>query len=574
MSGTLEFATRQDGTAVPGARVPHREGEVLQVGIALATSCRISTAPPRRGRRRFTTLLDSSAVLTVFAHGIVGRADLPIPETMFGVAAAAVLVLSFAALATLWSRPRLQEYPERRLFPLPAAVDVVLGIVGVAVFVLTAYAGLAGTDAQRDNLAPTMVYVAFWVGVPFVSLLVGDVWRLLSPWRAIGRGAGWLAQRVRRRDARADGLPGAARPLARGARAARLRHLRALLGRGARSAPARGDHARLHRRDARGHEPVRRRGVEPQRRRVRPLLRPLRLARRASPGATARCYAPPARASAPTRLDPLRGTTALLVVGIGVTAFDGAAEGPVFNDALPHLQDFFAGLGFSQATALELGFVVGLLAVVALIGLIWTVGVAGMPGRPGPQLVHSLVPIVAAYVVAHYFSLLAYNGQDVLRLLSDPLGDGSDLLGTAQNTIDYCVVSATAIWYVQVVALVDRPRRGARARARPRARHLRQPPRRDALAGRHARRDGLLHLPGPVPALRGQRMIAPPFAHAGHWLAQLAYLAPLILLVVMLVVGQAPRAPRAARRRAGVSAPDGPAIDAAGNRATGIPSAA
>ena len=53
----------------------------------------------------------------VIAHGIVGRADLPIPETMFGVAAAAVLVLSFAALATLWSRPRLQEYGERRLFP-------------------------------------------------------------------------------------------------------------------------------------------------------------------------------------------------------------------------------------------------------------------------------------------------------------------------------------------------------------------------------------------------------------------------------------------------------------------------
>ncbi len=72
---------------------------------------------------------------------------------------------------------------------------MVLGVIGVAVFLLTAYAGLAGTDAQRDNLAPTMVYVAFWVGVPFASLLVGDVWRLLSPWRAIGRGAGWIAQR-------------------------------------------------------------------------------------------------------------------------------------------------------------------------------------------------------------------------------------------------------------------------------------------------------------------------------------------------------------------------------------------
>ena len=35
----------------------------------------------------------------VFAHGIVGRADLPIPATYFGVAAALVLVVSFASRA-------------------------------------------------------------------------------------------------------------------------------------------------------------------------------------------------------------------------------------------------------------------------------------------------------------------------------------------------------------------------------------------------------------------------------------------------------------------------------------------
>ena len=33
-------------------------------------------------------------------------------------------------------------------------------------------------------------------------------------------------------------------------------------------------------------------------------------------------------------------------------------------------------------------------------------------------------------------------------------------------------------------------------------------------------------------------MTVPPFAHAGHWLAQIAYLAPLVVLVVMLVVGR------------------------------------
>ncbi len=51
--------------------------------------------------------------LVVLAHGIVGREDLPIPRWLFLYAAVAVLVASFAGLAVLWSRPRL-EGGERR----------------------------------------------------------------------------------------------------------------------------------------------------------------------------------------------------------------------------------------------------------------------------------------------------------------------------------------------------------------------------------------------------------------------------------------------------------------------------
>ena len=67
---------------------------------------------------------------------------------------------------------------------------------------------------------------------------------------------------------------------------------------------------------------------------------------------------------------------------------------------------------------------------------------------------HTLAPIAAGYLVAHYFSLLAYSGQSLWRLASDPLGDGSDLFGGAGSEINYGVVSATGIWYVQVGALV------------------------------------------------------------------------------------------------------------------------
>ena len=104
----------------------------------------------------------------------------------------------------------------------------------------------------------------------------------------------------------------------------------------------------------------------------------------------------------------------------------------------------------------------GLLISIAAVSAIWGAAVLGMPRRGlrlshielGRRFVHSLIPIAAAYLVAHYFSALAYNGQALWHLASDPLGNGSDLFGGASAGIDYSIVSATQIWYIQVGALV------------------------------------------------------------------------------------------------------------------------
>jgi hypothetical protein len=396
------------------------------------------------------------------AHGIVGRADLPIPVALFGAAAAAVLVVSFVALAAGWSRPRLERARERPLVRIPLVVEVLLGAAGVVVFTATIYAGLAGTDAQRDNLAPTAVYVGFWVGVPFLSLLLGDVFRLLSPWRAVGRLTGWVLGRTAG-DAVPEPLP----------YPERLGHWPAVAGLAGFAicelcwAAARdpgplavlmlvylvvqfvgmslyGVEAWTRRGDAFGVwfgllarlAPVGRRGDG------RLVLRP--------------------PVVSTTGLAAIAGTVALLLVGIGSTGFDGAKEGPLFNGLLTDIQGVLTDVGVSIGLALELAFVVGLGIALAAVALIWWVGVAGMPRSElrlsrwelSRRFAHTLIPIAAAYLVAHYFSLLAYSGQDLWRLASDPLGDGSDLFGGARSSIDYTVVSATAIWYVQVGALV------------------------------------------------------------------------------------------------------------------------
>jgi len=161
------------------------------------------------------------------------------------------------------------------------------------------------------------------------------------------------------------------------------------------------------------------------------------------------------------RLDLVPGTVALLVVAIGTTSFDGFSNGPVWASLGPSLMRLFHHV-FDPTISNELAESVGLVGMVALVGLFYRLGVRGMTsvgkGHSTSELsgrfAHTLIPIAFAYALAHYFSLLLYQGQALGYLISDPLGHGSNLFGTGDASIDYNAVRATGIWYVQVAALV------------------------------------------------------------------------------------------------------------------------
>ncbi|MFN8175357.1 MAG: fenitrothion hydrolase [Solirubrobacteraceae bacterium] len=396
------------------------------------------------------------------AHGLVGRADLPIPAWLFGWAAAAVLVISFVALALLWPRPRLESAPRRRLVPLGPWADVVLGALGIGAFGLTVWAGLSGTQVPTANLAPTVVYVLFWIGVPFASLLFGDVFRLLSPWRALARAFAWAAGRLA-----PGGLPA---PLPYPRRLGRWPAAAGLLAFAwvelvytGKADP--GTVAAL----ALAYAAIQLVamsvwGIEPWSREGDPfgvyfgLFARVSVFERRDGWLLAR---PPL--SGLPGLDVTPGTLAMLVVMIGSTTFDGLSQGPLWTDVAPDLQRYARdGLGAGFNAANEVAYTLGLVVCIALVAAIYAIGVAGMrtvaddvPHRHlALRFAHTLVPIALAYVIAHYFSLLAYQGQAVAFLISDPRGDGSNWLGTADASIDYGVVGATGVWYVQVAALV------------------------------------------------------------------------------------------------------------------------
>jgi hypothetical protein len=398
------------------------------------------------------------------AHGLVGRQDLPIPRWLFAWGAAVVLVISFVALAVLWPKPRLEEAAEHRVLRVPAFLEPICGVIGVAAFAGMVYAGYAGTQTATANIEPTIIYVLFWVGLPFASAVLGDVFAPFNPWRATARFVSWVAGRVA-----GDKLPAPMAypawlgrwPAAVGilafawvelvyvnrddpsilATLALLYAATQLIG-----MSVYGIATWTHRADAFAVYFNLFSKLAPLHWRDRTL------------------YRRPPLSGAP-HLDLMPGTVALLCTMIGTTSFDGFSQGQLWtgtNAIAPTLQQRFINLGFSQENALEITFTIGLLFMVCFVGGIYRLGIAGMgsiggrhqPGELAQKFAHSLIPIALAYVVAHYFSLLAYQGQAMASLISDPLGDGSDLFGSAASTIDYNVISATGIWYVQVAALV------------------------------------------------------------------------------------------------------------------------
>ncbi len=402
------------------------------------------------------------------AHGLVGRADLPIPEELFIFGAIVVVLVSFVALAVLWPAPRLE--PERWR-ALPAWVsravanpvlDVLTGAVGVLLLALVVWSGFAGAQVPTANFAPTFVFVIFWLGLVPASLLLGDVFRAFNPWRAIGRAVGWIVRVA----SRGGGVP---EPLAYPERLGRwpaalgifafawlelvansgdapssiaiatlLYSAVTFVGMALYGVDAWTDRAEafsvyfnLISRIA----PLERRG---RRIGVRPLLSGL------------------------AALDPLPGTVALLAVMIGSVSFDGHSGGRLWNNLVPALQGFFASLGAGPATALELTFAVGLVAAILLVAGLYRLGIAGAGavGETGTgaglasAFVHSLVPIAVVYAAAHYVSLLLIQGQAIAFLASDPLGEGWNLFGTAAATVDYGILGATLTWYLQVAFVI------------------------------------------------------------------------------------------------------------------------
>ena len=150
-------------------------------------------------KRRATALIAGAVILvalivpaTAAAHGIGGIRDLPVPGWLFLFGGATVLIVSFLALGVLWKTPTRCERghaaarrapvgpprairPDRRERAVAGALRARVERRGVRLRPRP-----APTSRRRSSTSSSG-----WGSVP--SVILGNVWSVLDPWRAVGR---------------------------------------------------------------------------------------------------------------------------------------------------------------------------------------------------------------------------------------------------------------------------------------------------------------------------------------------------------------------------------------------------
>jgi hypothetical protein len=404
--------------------------------------------------------------VTPLAHGIGGVRDLPVPAAFFFVGAFVVLVVSFVLLAALWRKPLLERHAGGRFLPralstvlLSQAVRIVLQVISVALLALAIATALFGTTTALLNFAPTFVYVIFWLGLPLLSVTLGNVWSVLSPWRAIADATVWVLERGGREarpvlewSGRWGRYPAAGALFA--FVALELAHPRPEFPRTLGIAIALYSYWALAGMAVYGRDAWTRYGEG--------FAVAFGLLARIAPFAvrdrTVVVRWPFTGLGGDERIP---GTLVFVAVILGSTGFDGWSRTSSWQNLLGNIQADLAGSSLRVVDlATTVVNVIGLATIVATVlvtysAAVWAARALARLNRSlVPDFILPLVPIAAAYLLAHYFSLFVIQGQFIIALVSDPFGRGWDLFGTVHFAPDLAIVSPRTVWYVQTVSLV------------------------------------------------------------------------------------------------------------------------
>ncbi|MGI8518545.1 MAG: hypothetical protein ACR2ME_09440 [Acidimicrobiia bacterium] len=382
----------------------------------------------------------------IIAHGIGGRLDLPVPVSYFAAGAAVVLIVSFVALAALWKKPRLQAgptYDAKSTGSIPTWWLSWAGVLGLGLAVIGELAALlTGQESTGTrNIAPVLLWVYFWLVVPFAGLVLGNLYTAVNPWRTLGR---WLGigevERARPRFGiwpAVIGLlafawlklvyPNGSTPgaIAIAALVYTVVQLALMVRYGRETSLASFDIFTPYNRLLSSISPWGR--TNEGRLAYRGWLRSL-----------------PA-------IPEWNGLAPFLIAMIGTVSFDGISNTTWYETLTGDL-----GMSVGGKTLILPLTCAGIggayyLACAAAARMGGDSSISA--GSVATRFAHTLVPIAAAYAFAHYFTLVIFEGQSIVSAGADPFGLGWNLGGGRDYKIDF-FLGAIPVWYLQVATIV------------------------------------------------------------------------------------------------------------------------
>ena len=402
------------------------------------------------------------------AHGFEERYDLPVPLGYVVAGACATVLLTFVVAVFFVRQPATGFAPPHsgaeHLDQTPNSHGLAKALAWL-LFAVTIASALWGTSDPLMNLAPTMIWIVWWVGLSFAVLLLGNFWSVIDPWRTTFDVLDASARKL-----------GVTRGLSLGwAWPARLGAWPAVVLLLAwcwlevvypiASSPFKLGCAAL------AWSAVNLAGMvcfgrESWQRHADVFALYFSTLGRIAPFST-HCPAitghPWGQGLIGTKSIQVAGYTGFVLAMLSTVLFDGlhgSAAWTVFEGALRQLvpqwmdvNNYFAGT-------------MGLLTVwlLFLLAYVFTCQVSARLIKPSAgtskgaaiaaRFAPTLIPIAAAYNIAHNFSNLLIQGQTIFQLLSDPLGRQWDLFGTAKWYPDIGLVDARLTWYVAVVSIV------------------------------------------------------------------------------------------------------------------------
>tara|TARA_Y100000590_G_scaffold413983_1_gene510385 strand:+ start:1966 stop:3423 length:1458 start_codon:yes stop_codon:yes gene_type:complete len=406
-----------------------------------------------------------------YAHGFGERYDLPIPLEIYflgagiSISATFIFLLLFLQKGFSLRNPHLDVSSWFFVRNLHNKIFMLLAkTTSVFLFFTIVIAGFIGDPDPVQNIAPTFIWIIFWVGAIFFIGFVGDVWKLINPWLIIHE----VIDSISRKYASKEITRNAQYPP------------------GLSSWPAVGIFfifAWIENVWINASDPFSLSVIitiytlftltgmfffNPKiwLKNCEPLSMILGFFARLAFCELRWCNSKPQvflkffGTGLIKKAPPTFSQGIFIILVLSTVSFDGFSETGLWSKFFARSYDSFAWLGTYAYSGIR---TIGLICAPFVLGSVFflAIGLSKKASRSNTKMTTliaefsvSLLPIAFAYHVAHYFSYLLIQGQRIIALASDPFGWGWDVFGTADYKPDITIIDAKFAWILGLFAII------------------------------------------------------------------------------------------------------------------------